>query len=129
MTGRLRVSRGVTVRRGIAAQRHTARLTGAKVDPAAPGRDTRLALTMGPGNSSVVPVSDRTTLEGLPQFPIDRWYFRPQPAEYARHRGTLRLKEGLRYTVSDYSQVVDFKRRDVRVVEGARLEIDSRRAC
>jgi hypothetical protein len=45
MTGGLRVSCGVAVRRGIAAQRHTARLTGAKVDPGAPGRDTRLAHT------------------------------------------------------------------------------------
>jgi hypothetical protein len=35
------------------------------------------------------------------------------------------LKEGLRYTVPDRSQLVDSKWRDVRVVEGARLESDS----
>jgi hypothetical protein len=43
------------------------------------------------------------------------------PNRIEEHRDLRRV---LRYTVSDYSQVVDFKRIDVRVVEGARLESD-----
>ena len=39
------------------------------------------------------------------------------------------LKEARAEYGADRSQVVDSKRRDVRVVEGARLEIDSARAC
>ena len=67
--------------------------------------------------------SGRARLEGLTQFallvapavPANDWNGTTCRIGYARRRF-------LRYPVSDRSQIVDSKRRDVRVVEGARLE-------
>src|SRR6266516_2746649 len=76
-----------------------------------------------PACLSKIAVSDRRTLKGLTQFPTTGPFPRSQLADSLRDGGRGRFEGGFCATL--FQTVRNFlilKRRDVRVVEGARLE-------
>ena len=81
----------------------------------------------GPRTSSThlgkIAVSDRGTLEGLTQSPRTTILHWRQPAEFKQHRGVVWEFIGVCATLFETARKsLILKRRDVRVVEGARLE-------
>src|SRR5258708_6324208 len=72
-----------------------------------------------------IAVSDRATLRGLTQFSPRSVSARPQAAECKSDPGTVRFEGGFCATLFEAApQIVDSKRRDVGVVDRARLESD-----
>ena len=77
-----------------------------------------------------IAVSDQGTLEGLTQFLTQSRDARPQIAEDKSICGTAGFEGGFCATLfQSVRNSLILKRRDVRVVEGARLEIGSLHAC
>ncbi len=75
---------------------------------------------------SEIAVSDRGTLRGLTQFRADRSYLLSQLAEYKPHPGTLGFEGGFcDNQIRTARKSLILKRRDVGVVDRARLENDS----
>jgi hypothetical protein len=77
------------------------------------------------GNLDDWTVIDRTTLRGLTQFPRGSVSDVPQNVEFKSHRATVRFKGGFCATLFQAARKpLILKRRDVGVVDRARLEND-----
>jgi len=88
----------------------------------APGRNAGLQSC---GNLDDWTAIDRTTLRGLTQFPRGSVSGVPQSVEFKSHRATVRFEGGFCATLFQAARKpLILKRRDVGVVDRARLESD-----